>query len=299
MELRVLRYFLAVVREESITAAAETLHITQPTLSRQLMELEEELGAQLLIRGGRSQKIALTEKGMLLRRRAEELVELADKTRLELDSGDEEITGDITIGGGETDAMRLIARIAVELRRQYPAIRYHLYSGNAEDVSERMEKGLVDFGVFVEPAEIGKFECLRLPAADTWGLLVRRDHPLAARKTVRPADLRGLPLLFSRQRLVSKSFADWYGGDAAELDLAATYNLVFNASLMVDEGFGCAVVLDKLVNTAGRSSLRFIPFEPKAESSLTIAWKKYQVFSRASQVFLQRVRAMCSQDSPA
>lgn len=180
MEIRVLRYFLAIAREKSISGAAEYLNVTQPTLSRQLMELEEELGARLFLRGKRNRSLSLTEEGLLLRRRAEEIVALADKTEAEFHARDGFVAGDIYIGGGETDAMRLVARAARELQQKYPQIRYHLYSGNADDVSERLDKGLLDFGVLIQPVDIGKYDSLRLPALDTWGLLMRRDSLLAA-----------------------------------------------------------------------------------------------------------------------
>ena len=293
MDLRVLRYFLAVVREENITAAAESLHMTQPTLSRQLMNLEEELGTKLLIRGGRNQKITLTEKGMLLRRRAQELVELADKTQLEIVSDEANISGEIMIGGGESDAMRLIAKAAASLKDTYPDIHYQLYSGNAEDVKERLDKGLLDFGVFIEPSDLRKYECLRLPAADTWGLLVRRDHPLAAQTSFSPDDLDGLPLIVSRQQMVDRSFAIWYGGQP-NLNIVGSYNLLFNAALMVEEGFACALCLDKLANTSLESNLCFLPAEPSVQAHLDLAWKKYQVFSKAAEVFLNRMKQICS-----
>ena len=295
MDLRVLRYFLAVVREESITGAAEALHLTQPTLSRQLMDLEEELGAQLFIRGSRNQKIALTEKGLLLRRRADELVELAEKTQIEMSGNDETISGEISIGGGETDVMRFVARTVKDLQQSHPQIRYHLYSGNAEDVKERLDKGLLDFGVFIEPTDVQKYEYMRLPATDTWGLLMRRDHPLAACETIIPEDLLKVPLLVSRQRLTNNTFSGWLGADFDRLNIVATYNLVYNASIMVDEGVGCALTLDKLVNTTGNCSLCFIPLEPKLEAHLNIAWKKYQTFTKASELFLKRIRTACAE----
>ena len=292
MELRVLRYFLAVAKEESITAAAEALHITQPTLSRQIAELEAELGSRLFVRGGRNKKIVLTEKGRLLRRRAEELVALSDEARLELSGDDTDVSGEVSIGGGESDAMRLVAKAAAALKESCPAIRYQLFSGNAEDVKERLDKGLLDFGVFIEPADLQKYEYLRLPAADTWGILVRSDHPLAEKDAFTPADLDGLPLLVSRQQSVAQSFADWYGGQP-RLNIVGSYNLLFNAALMVSEGFGCALCLDRLANTSLGSGLRFIPSSPRVLAHLDFAWKKYQVFSRASELFLAQMRRVC------
>ncbi len=288
MEIRVLRYFLAVAREESISAAAEFLHLTQPTLSRQLMDLEEELGTKLFLRGKR--KITLTEDGVLLRQRAGEIVDLVDKTTGAFHQSEEHINGDIYIGAGETDAMRLIAQVAKKLQTAYPHIRFHLFSGNAEDVSERLDKGLLDFGILIEPADMKKYDFIKLPATNTWGLLMRRDCPLAAKKTIQPADLWPLPLITSRQALAQNELSGWIGKNFSALHIVTTYNLVFNASLMVEEGIGYALCLDKLVHTAGGSKLCFRPLEPKLEVGLDIVWKKYQVFSKAAEKFLQRLQ---------
>lgn len=285
MELRVLRYFLAVAKEESITAASESLHVTQPTLSRQLMELEEEFGKKLFIRGNR--KITLTDEGMLLRKRAEEIVELVEKTETEIIASDEVINGDIYIGGGETDAIRILAHTAKKLQEKYPHIRYHLFSGNADDVTERLDRGLLDFGVVIEPANIQKYDYLKLSATDIWGVLMRKDSPLAQNDVIKPKDLWNVSLLCSRQSIVGKEISQWIGRDFDKLNIVATYNLVYNASIMVDEGIGYALSLDKLVNTTGNSALCFKPLEPKLEVGLNIIWKKSQVFSKAAKKFLE------------
>ena len=292
MELRVLRYFLAVAREESISEAANFLHITQPTLSRQIMELEEELGTKLLNRGRRNQKITLTDEGMLLRRRAEEMIELADRTEAEFARRDELISGEIHIGAGETDAMRLLTRAAKTLHTLYPHIRYHLYSGNAEYVTEQLDRGLLDFGILVEPADVHKYDYIRLPATDIWGVLLRRDHPLAARDAIHPADLHDLPLIISRQSLMHNELAGWLGKSFDTLHVVATYNLLYNASLMVEEGLGCALCLDKIINTTGDSRLCFRPLAPKLTVGLDVVWKKHQVFPKAAELFLQKLREM-------
>lgn len=292
MELRVLRYFLAVAREESISEAANFLHITQPTLSRQIMELEEELGTKLLNRGRRNQKITLTDEGMLLRRRAEEMIELADRTEAEFARRDELISGEIHIGAGETDAMRLLTRAAKTLHTLYPHIRYHLYSGNAEYVTEQLDRGLLDFGILVEPADVRKYDYIRLPAADIWGVLMRKDHPLAAQDAVHPADLQNLPLIISRQTMVQNELSGWLGSSFDTLHVVATYNLLYNASLMVEEGLGCALCLDKIINTTGDSRLCFRPLAPKLTVGLDVVWKKHQVFPKAAELFLQKLREM-------
>lgn len=291
MELRVLRYFLAVAREESITGAADRLHITQPTLSKQLMELENELGKTLFLRGKR--KITLTEDGIFLRKRAQEIIDLADKTEAAFQGTEEVVSGDVYIGGGETEGMRLIAKTIKRMQKAYPNIRYHLYSGNADDIMERMDKGLLDFGVLVEPADIKKYDYFKLPVTDTWGLLMPKEHPLAQKEMLRAEDIKELPLICSRQSLVHNEMSGWLGMDFEQLNIIATYNLIYNASLMVEEGAGYVVCLDKLVNTDCNSKLTFRPFAPKLEANLDIVWKKYQVFSKAAECFLKELQEQC------
>lgn len=288
MDIKVLQYFLAVAREESITGAAESLHMTQPPLSRQLKELEDELGKQLLIRGKR--KVTLTDDGIFLRKRAEEIVELFEKTKTEMMSNDEIINGDIHIGGGETEGVRLIARVTNSLRKDYPYIHFHLHSGNADDITERLDRGLLDFGIFIEPADMRKYDFIRLPAPDTWGVLMRKDSPLAAKKAIRPEDLIGLPIISSSQGMVKNEIAGWLGGEYERLNIVATYNLLFNASIMVEEGNGYALCLDKIIKITQDGILCFRPLEPKLEVGLAIAWKKHQVFSKAAEKFLMRVK---------
>lgn len=292
MELRVLKYFLAVAREESISKAAESLHVTQPTLSRQLMELEEQLGVILLIRSRRNRGISLTNEGMLLRKRAEEIVELAHRAEIELTSDSETISGDVYIGGGETEGMRLIAKAAKALQEKYPHIKYHLFSGNADDVRERLDKGLLDFGVFIEPAAMERYDYMRLPAVDTWGLLMRKDCSLAEKSQIVPQDIYDLPLLTSRQNLVYHALSSWLERDLASLNVVGTYNLIYNASLMVEEGVGYALCLDRLINTTGDSSLCFRPFEPKLEVNMDIVWRKHQVFSKEAELFLKKLQVL-------
>ncbi|MCR1839012.1 LysR family transcriptional regulator [Murimonas intestini] len=284
MDIRVLQYFLAVAREENITAAAESLHMTQPPLSRQLRELEEELGKTLFIRGKR--KITLTQEGLILRKRAEEMIELMEKTTSEIRSSSKHISGDIYIGSAETDAMRLVIRTIKSIQQDYPEIRFHISSGHAEDIEEKLDRGLLDFGIFIEPAAMQKYDFIKLPAADTWGVLMRKDSPLAAKASIRPEDLFDLPLIFTNQELASNEFAGWSGGEYDRLNIIATYNLPYMASLMVEENVGYALVLDKIIQTAEGCPLCFRPLEPKLEVSIIVGWKRYQVFSRASEVFL-------------
>lgn len=291
MEIRVLRYFLTVAREGNITAAANYLHLTQPTLSRQIKDLEDELGQQLLIR--KSRRVILTPEGMLLRKRAEEIISMVDKTEAEFSSMDNTISGDIYIGGGETQAIKLIANIMKELSNEYPGIRYHLYSGNAPDVTDRLDKGLLDFGLLIQPADLTKYDYLNLPEKDSWGVIMRQDSPLAEKEYIEKEDLLKLPLICSRQVVQLKGygnqFAEWFGEDYKKLNIVTTFNLIYNATIMVETGMGYAITIDKLINTKD-SSLCFRPLKPKLESRLNIIWKKYQVFSPAAELFLQRLR---------
>lgn len=296
MELRVLRYFLAVAREENITAAAQSLHVTQPTLSKQLMDLEDELGKKLFVRGNR--KIALTEEGMFLRRRAQEIVDLADQTQAAFLAEDEMVSGDIYIGGGETEAICYVARAIRHLQEKHPGIHFHLFSGNGEDVTERLDKGLIDFGLFVGNIELKKYDYLQLPTADVWGLMMRKDNPLASREGIVPADLLDIPLLGSRQAMLQNELAGWLGYSPEKLNIVGTYNLVYNASKMVEEGICSAITIDGLINTTGKSPLVFRPFQPQMSANLVIAWKKYQVFSKAAEKFLEVLQGELSAKTP-
>lgn len=288
MDIRVLQYFLAVAREESITRAAERLRMTQPPLSRQLKDLEDELGKQLLIRG--SKKVTLTEDGMLLRKRAEELVDLMKKTKAELTSSNENINGDIHIGCGETEAISFLAQAAWNLQQKHPLIHYHIYSGDAERVMERLDKGLIDFGLLVGPVDVNKYDYIRLPLKDRWGVLMRKDSPLAEKESITAEDLWDKPLIISHQTSINSEMFSWLKTDITKLNIVATYDLVYNASQFVKKGFGYVIALDKLINTTGDSSLCFRPLYPILEAGLCIVWKKYQVFSKASNAFLQQLQ---------
>ncbi len=288
MEIRVLKYFLAVAREMSISAAADTLHITQPTLSRQIMDLEKELGAQLIVRS--SKRLSLTPDGMRLKKRAEEIISLADKTAAEFSSGVSHIGGDVYIGGGETDAMRMLVRIAAQLHDEHSDVHFHIYSGDSDDITDKLDKGIFDFGVFVESADVRKYEYIRLPSVDKWGILMRADSPLAAKAYIEPEDLRSLPLIVSRQSLTSRDIPKWLGRDFDDLNVVATYNLLYNASLMADEGLGYVLCLDKIIRTNEEKTLTFRPLKSDMEVHLDIVWKKHQVFSKAAELFLQRLR---------
>ena len=287
-----MKYFLAVAREGSITGAANSLHLTQPTLTRQLQDLEKELKQKLLIRG--KYKVTLTPEGMMLRKRAEEIVEMVEKTEAEFQSISDTVSGDIYIGGGESDCMKYIAEVIKDIQADYPEIKFHLHSGNAEDVTEKLDRGLLDFGVLIQPVDLAKYDNITLPGKDVWGVVMRKDSPLATKDFVELKDLYGLPLINSRQAMrktASKNeFIEWFQGEFESLNTVATINLVYNAAIMVKAGIGYAITLDKLVDVSEKSELCFRPLKPKLESSLDIVWKKYQVFSPAAALFLNKLK---------
>lgn len=288
MEIRVLKYFLAVAREENITKAAEVLHITQPTLSRQLMQLEDELGAQLYIRG--KNKITLTEEGMLLRRRAEEIVDLADKTEREFLQREDLIAGEIYIGAGETYAMRQVAKMMKEFSIQYPQVQYHLFSGQADDIKERIDKGLIDFGLLTEPVDIEKYDFARLNYKDRWGIIVPNDSVLASKEHVTPQDLINQPLLIPQRSIVQNEIAHWFGEDHEKLNIIATHNLIYNAAIWVAEGMGYAFAIDKLFYGDEEIPVTFVPLYPTLETGTVIVWKKHQIFSPAMSRLIEKIR---------
>lgn len=290
MELRVLQYFLAVTREQSISGAAESLHLSQPTLSRQLRELEEELGKQLMIRGNR--RITLTDEGMILRKRAEEIMELVRKAEDEITLSDDLIAGDITIGAGETEGVRFLVKTVKELQKKYPLIHLHIVSGDRTMVTEELDRGLIDFGLIFGKIDTSKYECLKVPYKDTWGVLMRRDAPLAAKDAITAEDLLDKPLIISRQAFQNSEFRHFFPCEQEKLNIAATYNLLFNGSLMVDEGMGYAITLDKLLNVSGDSSLCFRPLSPRVEAGMHIIWKKYQVLTKAVEQFLLKLQEL-------
>ncbi|MCM1329890.1 MAG: LysR family transcriptional regulator [Ruminococcus sp.] len=288
MELRVLKYFLAVAREQSISGAAETLHLSQPTLSRQLKEMEDELGKQLLIRGNR--RVTLTEEGMILRKRAEEILELVKKAEDEISMSEDVTAGDITIGAGETDGVRFLIKAARSLQKNYPLIHFHIVSGDGVSVLEDLDRGLIDFGLIFGGVDASKYEYIDLPYRDVWGVFMRRDSPLAEKKFITAEDLIDKPLIFSRQAFQKKEFRDFFPCPLEKLNIAATYNLPFNGSLMVEEGIGYAICFDKIINVSGDSKLCFRPLKPQFEASMSIVWKKYRVISKAAGKFLEKLK---------
>lgn len=293
MELRTLRSFLAVARTGNVTRAARTLHITQPALSRQLSDLEREMDCQLLVRAARG--VTLTDAGVLLRKRAEEIVSLADRTELELRSPAAEVAGEVWVGGGESRAMGIVAKAAAQLAQQHPGVRLRMHSGNGVDVLERMDKGLLDFGVIMAEEPQGPYETMELGWRDGWGLLVRRDHPLAGADSLNTSDLIGERLIVSAQ--VSESARANPALDAfGELDLSvvATYTLLYNASLLVEEGLGAAVCFDGIVPAGPGTAFAYIPILDLPTIPSYLTWKRAQPLSRASQAFLDALRQVCT-----
>ena len=284
MELRELKYFLAVAREENISKAAEYLFITQPSLTRQIQNMETEIGQPLFIRAGR--KMLLTEAGLLLRKRAEEIVELYEKAEHEWLNLSDDVSGEIYIGGGESYGMTILIDVINEMQKTYPHIKVNLYSGDMVDVCERLDKGLLDFGLLMQPADLTKYENLRLPYVDTWGLLMHKDHPLAQKEFIIPEDLSDVPIVVSRHSLPKSYLTEWYK-NAENINVIGTYNLLHNASYIAESKIGCVLCLDKLINTTGESNLTFRPLHPTLEVQLDVVWKKYQVFSKAAQIFLK------------
>lgn len=290
MDIRILRYFLAVAREENITKAAKSLHISQPSLSVQLMELEQEIGKKLLIRGKR--KVTLTDEGVLLRKRAEEILSLVEKTERELTADDEIINGDIAIGSGESEAMNLIMQAAASLSKEYPDVHYHLYSGDADEIMERLDKGLLDFGILIDPVNQEKYDSISLKVSDTWGILMKRKDPLAGKPCITQEDIKALPLIVPKRKGIQKQLLNWLNSSMADLHIVADYNVIYHAALMVKNNFGYAIALDKLIDTEEGGDLCFKPFSPQISADMCLVWKRYQVFSKPAEKFIEQLRPM-------
>ena len=284
MDIRTMQYYLAVVREGTISAAAKALHISQPSLSRQMKELEEELGAALFVRGNR--RITLTEEGMVLRKRAEEMLHLMKMAEDEIAQIKNHISGSVRIGAGESWSFHYLSRTAASLAKEHPDIRFHITSGDTQDLMDELDNGLIDFAVIFTNVDHTLYQSIELPAEDSFGLLMPKDCPLAEKEEIRLSDLKGLPVIVSRA-----SFPYFAGSEElSSLHVVATYNLVYNASLLVDDGLGYAICFDKLINTSGDSSLCLKPIIPKIKNAGYLIWKKYQTFSPAVQMFIDRIR---------
>ena len=287
MELRVLQYFLAVTREQNILRAAESLNLSQPTLSRQIRDMEAELGKQLFIRGSRS--ITLTE---ILRKRAEEIMELVKKAEDEIALAEEPVSGDITVGAGETDGLRVLVRAIQALREEWSGVHFHVVSGDKCSVIEQLDGGLIDFGVVFGDFDKIKYEYIQIPCPEHYGVLMRRDDPLAGQESIDPKQLWDKPLILSRQAMCDQDTKEWLGRDQKKLNVVGTFNLLYNGSLMVEEGMGYALSFDKIINTSGDSKLCFRPLSRQNDSPMFMLWKKYQVFTKAAEKFLVKLREL-------
>lgn len=289
MEIRVLKYFLMTAREENITKAAALLHLTQPTLSRQLIQLEEELGVTLFHRN--RHRIVLTEDGMLLRRRAEEIVSLAEKTKEDFRHRQEHLAGTISIGSGELKSSRFLTRLITDFQKENPLVTFTIYSGNSDNIKERIERGLLDVGLLQEPVDIARYSFVRTPVREQWGILVREDSPLAVRSSVSPEDLAGVPLILPSRENVQNELLNWFGPSAEHLHITATGNLLYNLASLARDNGSCILTLNLDCTYEG---LRFVPLSPEMESGTVLAWKKAQTFSPAASAFLEHARKSVS-----
>ncbi|MGN0909782.1 MAG: LysR family transcriptional regulator [Succinivibrio sp.] len=289
MDLRVLKYFVTVAHEQCITTAAEKLKVTQPTLSRQLKDLESEFGAQLFIRGSRSRCITLTPKGLILKRRAEELLALAEKTCQEL-SADAEVSGTVYMGLAETQAVRAIGNACRILREKHPKVDFNFYSADSCEVREGLEKGVLDFGLFCVETDLREYETLEMPFRNYWGAYVRSDSPLSQRKSLGPSDFKGVPVLVSGQLSSRDTIAQWFGAQWEGLDIAASFNLIYNSAEMAKEGLGAVIGFNGLVNTQG-TGLVFVPLEPELKVTNRLAWRRNTALSQPAEEFLDVLRS--------
>ena len=294
MEIRVLKYFLTVVREESITKAAEVLHITQPTLSRQLAQMEEEVGVKLFDRGTR--KISLTDEGMLLRRRAEEIIDLSDKTIRELLTREEQVEGVVSIGGGELGAMEQVVELCGTFQRKYPRVRFDIYTATADVVKERVERGNLDIGILLEPIDIEKFEYIRFAGREQWVVLMRKNNPLAQFDTIHAEQLESLPLILPRRLNVRSELANWFGDRFAQLNIAYTGNLTTNTALIVQKGYGYAIVVDGSLPFGERADVVSRPLSPTLSASVVFAWKREQPLTTVTKKFIEHAKCFLGID---
>lgn len=292
MEIRVLRYFLTVVREESITKASEVLHITQPTLSRQLAQMEEEVGVKLFERGSR--KIALTNEGILLRRRAEEILQLVDKTERELIEQDEQVEGKISIGCGEIASVQLLPRLFREFREKYPRISFDIFTATADLVKEQMDKGLIDIGLLLEPVDMEKYDFIRLDIKEKWVVLMRPNDLLAQKEAITAKDLSSLPLILPRRMNVQSELASWFGDYYKNLNVVFTSNLSTNGAIMVSNGLAYSLVIEGSIPFWEQSKITYRPLSPSLTATSVLAWKRGQPFSVAATKFIEYMKCFLS-----
>lgn len=284
MDIRIMEYYLAITREGNISSAADALHISQPALSRQIKDLEEELGVTLFERGSR--RIRLTEEGMILRRRAEEMIRLMQITESEISHAHNQVSGEVHIGAGESLAFHHLSKIAGRIHKSYPDVRFYITSGDTSDLMDQLNNGLIDVALIFTDYDYSQYQGIRLPSEDKLGLLMRKDDPLAGKDKISLSELKKLPLIVPRA--VSGLIAS--DPKLAGLSIAAVYNLIYNASLFVEDGVGYAIGFDGLINTTGQSPLTFVPLEDLLSQSGSVIWKKYEVFSPAVNLFLEELK---------
>ncbi len=288
MEFRILYYFLMVAREENITRAAEKLHVTQPTLSRQIMMLEEEVNAQLLIRGKR--KVTLTDAGMLLKSRAEEILNIVEKTEKDLASNLQQIEGEISFGMAECKAAHTIfTDILQDYMQDYPKVTFDFYTGNADLIKEEIEKGTIDIGILLEPVDIQKFDFVRLLSKERWGIVVSNDHPLARKDTVSAKDLLDIPLIVTKREAIQNEITNWFKNNNEDLHIVATYNLISNAISLVEHQIGSVITIEGSLYNHDQQNIKFIPFDPPLETGVVFTWKKQRMFSPAFSKFIDKI----------
>ncbi len=288
MDIRVLKYFLAVAREGNITRATEALHVTQPTLSRQLMDLEQEIGVQLLIRGKR--QVTLTDAGVLFQQRAKEMVLLLEKTERDLAELEDLVGGIVAVGCVETVAARMLAGQLIRFSGEHPMVQFELYSADGDDVREKLDKGDIDIGILLEPVETAKYDYFRLPCTERWGVLVRRDDPLAQADNVRVSEVLPLPLILPRRRIVQEEIASWLGVGIDELRIVASHNLLTNTISLVERGLGSVICVEGAHSIRPDERVRFVPFAPERITGHVLAWKKNRMFPSATSCFIQFMR---------
>lgn len=293
MEIRVLRYFLAVVWEESITRAADVLHITQPTLSRQIAQLEEELDVKLFDRSTR--RIVLTNEGLLLRRRAEEILELVDKTEQELTEQDEMVAGTVSIGCGDLDAVQMLPALLRAFHQRYPAVSFDLYTGIADHIKDRMDRGVTDLGLLLEPVDMEKYDFIRLNRRERWVVVMHSEAPLAKLERVTPEDLKGLPLILPRRSNVQNELANWFGEDWGKMNILFTANLPSTSSIMVHHQLAYALIIQGSISFWDKEKITYRPLHPELLATSVLAWKRQQPFGLAAEKFIAFARETLQQ----
>lgn len=290
MELRTLRYFLAAAQEENLTRAADILHVTQPTLSRQMMDLERELGTTLMLRGKNG--LTLTDDGIFFRQRAEEIVELADRLEQAFVERNAEVSGLITIGASEAVGSRLFAKLIKHFSDKYPLVQFHLYNEMADYIKDRLDKGLVDIGLLLEPVDTLKYDFVRLSQKETWGILMRDDHPLAGAEAISPDEIAEYPLILPLRERVRNEILHWIKREEKDLKIPLSYTLLSNAALLVEAGLGCAFCLDGALSIHSSPRLRFVPIYPEHTTRSVLVWKKNQLFSAATSLLIQEINML-------